>query len=271
MKTTTEIISVGTELLLGDIVNTNAQYIAQNLSHLGIDLYFQTTVGDNGERLHGALAVAFTRANMVILTGGLGPTKDDLTKEIVAAHFQKELVFDEKAFANLEQIARLYGLNGVSQSNKKQACVPEGAIVLYNDNGTAPGFIIEGAKTGDDYQTAILLPGPPREMKPMFETYCIPYLKGRSDKVLVAFNICIKRYDRAIGRKDVGESLVADKITHLLDNKNPTVATYAKPDGVQIRVTAAAKDKKDALLLINPVIEEIKSRLGDVIEKIVEI
>ncbi len=270
MKTTAEIISVGTELLLGDIVNTNAQYLAQNLSHLGIDLYFQTTVGDNGDRLRKALSIAFTRANLVILTGGLGPTKDDLTKEIVASYFKKDLVFDERAFENLEQRAKLYGLKGVSQSNKKQAYVPEGAIVLYNANGTAPGFIVENTNIGQDLQTAILLPGPPREMQPMFETYCIPYLQERSDKVLVSYNIRLKGYKTA-QRKDVGESPVADKITHLLDNKNPTVATYAKEDGVRIRVTAAAKEKKEALALINPVIEEIKLCLGDVIEEIIEI
>lgn len=270
MKTTAEIISVGTELLLGDIVNTNAHYLSQNLAHLGIDLYFQTTVGDNGERLHQALEIAFTRANLVILTGGLGPTKDDLTKETLASYFQKELVLDTKAYEKLEERARLYGLKSVSQSNKKQAYVPQGAIVLYNDNGTAPGFIIEGAKQGDDLQTAILLPGPPREMQPMFETYCIPYLKRRSDKVLVSYNIRLKRYGTA-ERKDVGESPVADKITHLLDNKNPTVATYAKEDGVRIRVTATATEKKEALFLINPVIEEIKKCLGDVIEEICEI
>ena len=203
MKTTAEIISVGTELLLGDIVNTNAQYLAQNLAHLGIDLYFQTTVGDNGERLHDALSIAFTRANLVILTGGLGPTKDDLTKEIIASYFKKGLVFDKKAFANLEQRVKLYGLNGVSQSNKKQAYVPEGVIVLYNDNGTAPGFIVESTNTEQELQTAILLPGPPREMQPMFETYCISYLKERSDKVLVSYNIRLRSYKNA-ERKDVG-------------------------------------------------------------------
>ena len=155
-----EIISVGTELLLGDIVNTNAQYIAKKLAHAGIEVYYQTVVGDNPDRLKLALNIAFARADMVILTGGLGPTKDDLTKELVAEYFDKKLVFDEEVYANVEEKAFAFGVKVISESIKKQAYVPEGALIFKNNVGTAPGMVV--AKDG---KTAILLPGPPEEMQ----------------------------------------------------------------------------------------------------------
>ncbi|HOV41529.1 MAG TPA: molybdopterin-binding protein, partial [Oscillospiraceae bacterium] len=184
---TAEILCVGTELLLGDIVNTNAQFLARELAKLGISVHYQTVVGDNAQRLKSVLQIAFSRADMVVLTGGLGPTKDDLTKEIVAQYFGLELVFDQKAYDMLEKRILSYGLEKISESNRKQAYVPKGAIVLYNDNGTAPGCIIE--KGG---KTAILLPGPPNEMEAMFAKAREAYLNSISENTIFSVNIKIK-------------------------------------------------------------------------------
>lgn len=261
---TAEILCVGTEILLGDIVNTNAQFLARELAKLGISVHYQTVVGDNAQRLKSVLQIAFSRADMVVLTGGLGPTKDDLTKEIVAQYFGLELVFDQKAYDMLEKRILSYGLEKISESNRKQAYVPKGAIVLYNDNGTAPGCIIE--KGG---KTAILLPGPPNEMEAMFARAREAYLNSISENTIFSVNIKIKSR-KEISAQDSGESAVADKISHLLDLANPTVATYAKEDGVLIRVTACAENKEKALEAINPVLEQIKSILGNSIAHISE-
>ena len=178
-----EILCVGTELLLGDIVNTNAAYIARKLAMLGIDVYHQSVVGDNPKRLADALADAFSRADLVILSGGLGPTYDDLTKETVAAYFGRKLVRDESVLAEIERyFAARYGdVSKMTPNNRKQADIPEGARVLSNPNGTAPGILIEV-----DGKTAILLPGPPRELEPMMDDQVVPYLAQRSGRVFVS-------------------------------------------------------------------------------------
>lgn len=243
-----EIICVGTELLLGDIVNTNAQYLAQELAHLGIAVHYQTVVGDNPGRIKSTLNIAFGRADTVITTGGLGPTKDDLTKEIVAEYWHKPLIFDEKAFNMLEERLRKLGVAVVSESNRKQAFVPAGAIVLYNDCGTAPGCIVE-----NNGKAAIVLPGPPKEMKPMFRQCVDLYLARLSDRTFVSV---------AVKLQGIGESAAADRISDLLDGANPTVAPYAKEDGVTIRVTASAPGHKEAIVLIRPIVAEISERLG---------
>lgn len=259
-----EIISVGTELLLGDIVNTNAQYIAKKLAHIGIDVYYQTVVGDNSERLKSALNIAFDRADMVILTGGLGPTKDDLTKELVAEYFGKKLVLDEEVLKNVVEKVLSFGKIEITDSIKKQAFVPEGCLVLHNAWGTAPGMVV--AKDG---KTAILLPGPPSEMKPLFDECCSVVLNKLSDKVFVSMNIKLKGPGEAPG-EDIGEAPVAEKIAAFLDYRNPTVATYAKPDGCVIRVTASASNREEALMLIAPVISGITDILAPVMKEVYE-
>ena len=252
-----ELISVGTELLLGDIVNTNAQYLSRQLSKLGLASYYQTVVGDNPERIKAALDVAFSRGDMVILTGGLGPTKDDLTKEMIMDYFHKETVLDDQALSMLEKRLASRGFGPVSDSQKKQAYVPKDAIIMYNHNGTAPGCILE-----DDGKYCLLFPGPPKEMQPMFEEYAIPYLKQFSDQIFVSMNIKMMSKDE-VPVTIVGEGPCAERLGNLVDNPNPTVATYAKEDGCLIRVTAAAPDRETALEMIRPVVEKCRLALGD--------
>lgn len=243
-----EILAVGTEILLGDIVNTNAQYIAKRLSDIGIFVYHQSVVGDNPERLKEAYDLAFTRADLVITTGGLGPTKDDLTKETAFEYFDKTSVLHEESFKYIEEIFKKSNRT-VSESNRKQAFFPSDAIVLKNNNGTAPGCIIE---EGD--KVLVMLPGPPREMKPMFEESVIPYLKKFSKEILVS------KVLRVIG---IGESAAADMLGDILDNENPTVAPYAKEGEVTFRVTAKASNEEEAKALIMPIEAKVRDILGD--------
>lgn len=244
-----EILAVGTELLLGDIVNTNAQYLARRFSDLGINVYHQTVVGDNEKRLLDAFGLAFSRANIVITTGGLGPTKDDLTKEIGASFFNKKLILDDKA---LKRIIKFFSLRSVpvNEGNRKQAYVPENCIVLQNDNGTAPGCIVE-----EQHKILIMLPGPPKEMVPMFEKDVVPFLKKFNNGVLVS------KVLRVIG---IGEGHMAEKIGDIIETQtNPTVAPYAKDGEVTVRITARADDQGAASVLIEKTETEIRNRLLD--------
>ena len=250
-----EIVSVGTELLMGSILNTNAQHIARRLAHMGLDAYYQTVVGDNPERLRAALDIAYTRADCVITTGGLGPTKDDLTKEMLISYFGCTPVEDPEALRRLEERAARRG-TPLSTSMRKQATVPSGAIVLQNDNGTAPGVIIER-----DDRACIMLPGPPKEMKPMFDTACDVFLRGKSDKVFVTVNL--KLYTMAEKGLPVGESPVADRLGKLVEGENPTAATYAKEDGVLVRVTASAPTPDEARVLLAPVVAAAREAIGE--------
>ncbi len=252
-----ELISVGTEILLGNIVNTNAQYLSKHLASLGIEVHFQTVVGDNAQRIISVLDVAYTRADMTILTGGLGPTKDDITKEMLAEYFHKKLVLDEKALENMNGLLAMTSRKTLTDSLKKQAYVPSDSIILYNHHGTAPGSIMEY-----EGKICILLPGPPKEMEPMFEEYCIDYLKSISHQALVSYNIKMLDFEHA-PRMKVGEAPVADALAELLDSENPTVATYAKDDGCLIRVTARAETREKALELLKPMIEKCRARLGE--------
>ncbi len=248
-----EILCVGTELLLGDIVNTNAQFLAKELAKLGIHLHYQTVVGDNGPRIKDALDIAFQRADLLVITGGLGPTKDDMTKEILAEYFQTPLILDEAALRELTAKLLKYGNKTVSESNRKQAYLPEDAIILYNDRGTAPGCIIES-----NNKTAILLPGPPGEMEHLFEKAKKQYLIEKSSQTFLSYSIQVE---------GLGESAVADKISHLLDMANPTAATYSQKGAVRIRITAAAADDETALTLIAPIAREIGEIFGDLVTK----
>ena len=235
-----EILCVGTELLLGDIVNTNAAYLARQLAGLGIDLYTQSVVGDNPERLKESLAIAFSRADLVLMTGGLGPTYDDLTKETVAAYFGRNMRRDEHSYQRLMEYFAKAGKEP-TPNNLKQADMPEGAVVFDNDNGTAPGLAVEG-----NGKIAVLMPGPPYEMTAMFEARIRPYLQKFSEKVLVSRTI------RIVG---MGESEVEYRLRdYMLSHLNPTIAPYAKQSEVQLRVTASAKTEEQAYALIGPVV-----------------
>lgn len=246
-----EIISVGTELLMGNIVNTNAQYISQRLADLGIDCYIQTTVGDNHDRLVEAVHNALRRADIVILTGGLGPTADDLTKETVADAFGKKLVLDE---ASLEYIKHRFAKMGhiMTPNNIKQAYFPEGCIILPNPNGTAPGCIVES-----DAKTAILMPGPPKEMEPMFEQSVLPYLEKRSGFMLKSKML------RIFGK---GESSVEYELRDIMaEQTNPTIAPYALNGEMKLRITARCRADDDADAIMQPMIEQVRKRIGEYI------
>lgn len=243
-----EILAVGTEILLGDIVNTNAKYISKRLSEEGIFVYHQSVIGDNPERLKQAYELAFSRADLVITTGGLGPTKDDLTKEIAFEYFGMRSVCHEESLNQIKEYFEKIN-KPLGKTNEKQAYFPEEAIVLKNNNGTAPGCILEEAG-----KVLVMLPGPPREMKAMFEESVIPYLRKYSKEILVS------KILRVIG---VGESAAAELIGDLIDNENPTVAPYAKEGEMIFRITARAESEEVANKLIAPVEAEIRSILGD--------
>lgn len=241
-----ELISVGTEILLGDILNTDAQYLSIELAKLGISVIHQSTVGDNRERLLAQLDEAAKRSDIIILSGGLGPTPDDLTKEVCCEFFGKEMFLHEPT---VEKIKEYFSSKGIemAQNNLKQAMLPKDCVIFPNDNGTAPGMAIE-----KDGVHILVLPGPPRELKPMFQNCAVPYLMQFSDRIIVSHNI------RTFG---IGESSMAEKVNDLFDAQNPTVAPYAKDGEALLRVTAMAKTKEDAESLCEPIIEEIKNRL----------
>lgn len=244
-----EIIAVGTEILLGDIVNTNAQFLSKKLAQMGISVYHQSVVGDNSNRLKEELNESFKRSDIVITTGGLGPTKDDLTKEIGAEYFNKEMILNEESLETIKNYFKKQGRK-LSKNNEKQAYFPKDSIILPNNFGTAPGCIIE-----ENNKYLIMLPGPPREIIPMFEQHVAPYLKKFNEGVLISkvLKIC-----------GMGESQVVTEINHLIENQtNPTVAPYAKENEVTLRLTAKASNEEDALSLIAPLEKEIKDILGD--------
>ena len=248
---TAEIICVGTELLLGNIVNTNAAYMAEQLAGVGISCYYQSVVGDNEERLLETINIAMKRSDVVILSGGLGPTEDDLTKETVAKACKRKLVMHESSRQAIEDYFASKGITP-TENNWKQALIPEGAKVVANANGTAPGIIIEEKNC-----KIILLPGPPGELIPMFEGTVLDYLNALTPGVIVSQTVKIC---------GIGESSVETQIKDLIDSQtNPTIATYAKIGEVHIRVTAAAVDKKEAKKLIKPVVKELKERFGNYI------
>ncbi len=247
-----ELISVGTEILLGNIVNTNTQYLAEKCALLGLSMYHQVTVGDNRERLFAALETALNRSDVVILTGGLGPTEDDLTKEVCAEVMGFELAEDAHTRERIENFFKNNIYKEIPDNNWKQAMVPQGSTVLDNSNGTAPGLIME--KNG---KTAILLPGPPNELKPLFTEQVFPYLQNRQPEVIRSQMIKICGY---------GESQVEDKLIDLINTQtNPTIATYAKTAEVHLRVTAKADNEEAAKNLLKPVVKEIKSRFENAV------
>lgn len=245
---TVELISVGTEILLGSIVNTNAAYLAEQCAGLGLSCYYQSVVGDNAERLALTLKCAMERADIVILSGGLGPTEDDLTKETAAKLCGSRLVDNEDWRKRISEFFAARGMKP-TENNWKQAKVPEGAIVLDNPNGTAPGLIMEQKNV-----RIILLPGPPNELVPMFETSVKPYLEQLAPGAI---------YSQTVKICGVGESKVETEIKDLIDAQtNPTLATYAKTGEVHLRVTASAGSEKEAKKLTKPMVKELKARFG---------
>ena len=252
-----ELISVGTEILLGNIVNTNAQYLAEKCALLGLSVYYQSVVGDNKDRLADTFRTALKRSDIVILTGGLGPTEDDLTKEVCAEVMGFPLVEDAHTREWLVEYFANSIYKEIPDNNWKQAIVPAGARVLDNDNGTAPGLILE--KFG---KSAILLPGPPDELMPMFAKQVMPYLQTLRPEMI---------FSRMVKICGIGESAVEEKLLDLIDKQtNPTIATYAKIGEVHVRVTAKVTSEEEAKKLIKPVVKEIRSRLGDCVYSIKE-
>jgi nicotinamide-nucleotide amidase len=251
---TVELISVGTELLLGNIVNTNANYLSQKCAQLGFSLYYQISVGDNEGRVCESINTALNRSDILILTGGLGPTQDDMTKEAVAKVLHRELIMDEASRQHIASYFRFRYQKEVSavitNNNWKQALKIDGSIVVENNNGTAPGYIVE-----TEGKTIILLPGPPNEMVPMFEEFIYPYLEKKQNKVFVSSMVKIC---------GIGESKAETDILDLIESQtNPTIAPYAKNGEVHFRVTASADNREDAIKLIKPVVDELYRRFGD--------
>lgn len=248
-----EIVTVGTEILLGNIVNTNSAYLAVECANLGLTVYYQSVVGDNEERMKAVIRTALDRSDVVILTGGLGPTEDDLTKEVTAEVMGMPLVEDAHSKERIERYMKEYEKNNsqrrITSNNYKQALIPEGALVLDNHNGTAPGLILE--KNG---KIAILLPGPPIELKPMFTEEVYPYLRKKQPEII---------YSQVVKICGIGESQVAEDIQDMIQAQtNPTIAPYAKVGEVHLRITAKASDEKEGKKLIKPVVRELKRRFG---------
>ena len=243
-----EILSVGTELLMGQIANTDAQYLSRRLAELGVGLYRQSVVGDNPARVKEALREALGRADIVITTGGLGPTEDDLTKEMVAEVFGLPLKLHEPSLEAIAAYMRRLG-RGMTENNRKQAFFPEGALILPNACGTAPGCVVE---QGD--RAVAVLPGPPHELKDMFDKQLAPWLAKRSGAHIES------RFLRVFG---IGEPDLENRLRDLFHTDNPTLALYCAPGEIQARVTALAPDAAAARALIAPIEAEIRRRLGD--------
>ncbi len=254
MAYTAEILAVGTELLLGGIANTDAQMISRGLAELGIVVHHHVVVGDNPERLTAAVEQAKSRADILITTGGMGPTYDDITKDVVCACFGKKLVMDDRSAARI--IALYRKREGpkvpITENNLRQAMLPEGCTIFKNDWGTAPGCAFEA-----EGKRVIILPGPPRECTPMFHTYVMPYLKSLSDEVICSRTV----HTLGMGESRI-ETLLHDRMVSMT---NPTLAPYVGTGEAFIRITARAATEAEAMALIEPEIDYVKKTLGDVV------
>ncbi|MCY7334627.1 MAG: competence/damage-inducible protein A [Chamaesiphon sp.] len=246
-----EVICVGTELLLGDILNSNSQYLAKELAALGVPHFYQTVVGDNIDRVHQAIEIGATRSSILIFTGGLGPTPDDLTTESIASYFNTPLVEHPEVIADIE---RKYTQRGreMTMSNRKQSLQPQGAAILPNPLGTAPGMIWQ-PRAG---LTIFTFPGVPQEMYRMWRDTAVPFLKtqGYGQNPI---------YSRSLRFFGVAESALAEKVNHLFDSNNPTVAPYAGKGEVRLRISARAANETAAKSLIEPIAREIQQIAGD--------
>ena len=248
--TSAEILCVGTELLLGDIINTNAAFLSRRLAALGIPVYRQGVVGDNPTRLREALRQAFARTELVIMSGGLGPTFDDLTKETVAGLFGRELQLHQPSLDRIESYFAARGVK-MTQNNVKQAMMPEDAIIFPNDFGTAPALAIEGKVEGlEGNKTVVMLPGPPRELEPLFDGQVLPYLSARCGFVMVSKNVNV------LG---LGESAVEEILLDLMQSsQNPTIAPYCGHGEMRLRITARAATAELAVEMCDKMIEVVK-------------
>ena len=247
---TAEIVAIGSELLLGQIVDTNSAWMAERLTALGVDMYYKTVVGDNPGRMNEVIDRALDRSDVVVTSGGLGPTQDDLTRESVAEVTGRKLVLDDGL---LEQIERRFRSRGfvMTKNNERQAYIPEGATPVENPNGTAPSFIVE-----DPRGVVFALPGVPVEMKWLFDNRVAPYLRDRFDlSGLITY--------RVLKVAGMGESAVDDLIGHLIANsRNPTVGVLAHPGQVDVRIAAKAPSLEAAAEMIDPVEAEVRKLLG---------
>ncbi|MCF2616312.1 competence/damage-inducible protein A [Oscillibacter valericigenes] len=250
MSHTAEIIAVGTELLLGNIVNTNAQDISQALSAVGVNVFWHTVVGDNPQRLKEALDVARRRADIIITTGGLGPTYDDLTKQTICESFGKPLVLHQDILDGLKVFFEKNVHMKMPSNNLQQAELPEGCTVFDNPVGTAPGCAFEA-----DGVHVLMLPGPPFEMLTMLKGHVIPYLRGLSSEVIVSHDIMTF----GLGESPM-EELMREKMSRM---ENPSLATYAKPSEVRLRATAKAESVEAAEAMLSPVVKDVTDFLGD--------
>lgn len=248
-----EILCVGTELLHGDIVNTNAAFLSKKLAEIGIDVYYHTVVGDNPSRMRQAYEIAMDRADVVISTGGLGPTQDDITKEIVAEYFNLEMIYDEMSYRHLVQRYSKFHKE-MPKNNLRQAYFPNGSLILKNKLGTANACIVEMSRENGKKKIVVLLPGPPFEMKPLVEEDVIPHLQKYSNQTVLGCKIIVM---------ELGESKTEEMIMDLIQNQsNPTIATYAGKGQVTLRITAKASTEKECMDLIEPIKQEILLRFG---------
>ncbi|MHC5372951.1 competence/damage-inducible protein A [Enterococcus sp. LJL120] len=245
-----EIIAVGTELLLGQVVNTNATYLSESLTELGFEIYYHTVVGDNPKRLEEMIQLADQRSDLVVLCGGLGPTDDDLTKDVVAAHVQEPLVQDAEGLAHLESFFAA-GKRQMTENNLRQVLTIQNGITLQNPTGLALGCLYQGVSA-----SYLLLPGPPSEMKPMFAQMAAPVLRE-------VFPAREKLYSRVLRFFGIGESALVTELADLIEAQtNPTLAPYAKPNEVTLRITAKEADEAQALQLIDEMEQVIQARVG---------
>lgn len=247
-----EILCVGTELLHGDIVNTNAQYISKKLAEIAIDVHYQSVVGDNPDRIKKCFGVAFSRADVVVCTGGLGPTQDDITKDVLAKYFNVEMVYDEKSFEHVKAMYSRFRKD-FPKNNMRQTYFPESSIILNNPNGTANACIMRGEVEGKS-KIGILLPGPPKEMEPLVDNEVIPFLKQFSNQVV---------YGEKLVVVNIGESAAEEMVLDLIEKQtNPTIAPYASAGKVIFRITAKADSKEKCIEMIEPIKEELIERFG---------
>lgn len=245
------ILSVGTELLLGQILNTNEKIISEKLKDVGIDVFYKGTVGDNPERLAKVISLAREATDLIVISGGLGPTEDDLTRETVAEVFNKKLILNEECLQHIREVFEKFGTK-MTENNIKQAYIPEGAILMKNTEGTAPGFILE------DNETVIaVMPGPPREMKKMLEESLIPYLENKNEGKIYYRNL------RLIG---IGESDLETRLIDMISGKtDPTMATYAKEGECMVRITSKKETINAARKSVDSILYEVKERVGEFI------
>ncbi len=245
------ILSIGTELLLGQILNTNEKFISERLKELGIDVLYRVTVGDNPDRLEEVVKLSVEKADLVVISGGLGPTEDDLTKETVAKAMDKKLVLNKNCLHKIKGFFRNLDMD-MSENNIKQAYIPESAIIMENDEGTAPGFIIE-----DNNKIIAVMPGPPREMERMFKDSLIPFLSNKNSEKIYYRNL------RLIG---IGESDLETRLLDLISNQtDPTIATYAKEGECSVRITSKKENLDEAKKSVDSILPYVNERVGEFI------